>query len=97
MTHKKQVMSIAIEPDLQSELKEYCRQKDVSVSKYVGMLVAKGVKIPVDDEPIVVGRPADTEVLPVVLTIPANLKGNAEELRAWMEVRVNGIIAKLCG
>lgn len=97
MAKNKQVMSIAIEPELHNELKDYCKRKGVSVSSHIGVLISKAVKLPVDDDPIVVGKPVDEDVLPVILKIPANLKGNRDGLKLWMEAQTNGIVNKLGG
>lgn len=95
MSKNKTVMSVAIEPDLQEELKSYAKRKDMSVSAYISLLVGKGVKVPVDDDPLVVGKPTDKEVISVVLNIPSSLKGNKEGLQVWMESQTSGIVNKL--
>jgi hypothetical protein len=95
MSKNKQVMSIAIEPDLHNELKSYARKKGLSVSAYIGTLVSKAVKLPIDDDPVIVGKPADEDVVPVMLKIPANLKGDKVNLEAWLAAQVAGIVNKL--
>lgn len=95
MSKNKKVMSIAIEPELHEELKEHSKRRDMSASAYIGMLVAKAVKISADDEPIVLGKPTDKEVVSVLLNIPASLKGNKEALGEWLDTQVKGIVSKL--
>jgi hypothetical protein len=92
MSKNKKVMSIAIKPELQDELKKYAKRKGQSVSTYVGNLAEQAVKLNIDDDPMVIGKPIDEDVVPVVLKIPAALKGNLDKLRQWMEVQSNGII-----
>lgn len=95
MSKNKKVMSIAIEPDLHDELKSYARKKGLSVSAYIGALVGKAVKLSIDDDPIVIGKPADEDVVPVMLKIPANLKGDKVGLETWLTAQVTGIVNKL--
>jgi len=97
MAKNKKVMSIAIEPELHEELKEYAKRKGMSVSSYVGVLISKAVKLSIDDDPLVVGKPADEDVLPVILKIPGSLKGDREGLKAWMDTQTTGIVTKLGG
>jgi hypothetical protein len=95
MSKNKKVMSIAIEPDLHDELKSYARKKGLSVSAYIGTLVGKAVKLSIDDDPVIVGKPADEDVIPVMLKIPANLKGDKAGLESWLSAQVLGIVNKL--
>lgn len=97
MSKNKKVMSIAIEPELHDDLRDYARKKGMSASAYVGMLVGKALKISIDEDPIVIGKPMEEDVLPVMLKIPANLKGKRDALKAWMETQVAGIINKVGG
>lgn len=92
MSKNKKVMSIAIVPDLQDELKRYARRKGLSTSSYVSTLIEQAVKLNIDDDPMVIGKPIDEEVVPVVLKIPAVLRQDRERLEAWMNVQVNGIV-----
>jgi hypothetical protein len=93
----KKVMSIAIDPLLHDELKKYAKRRGQSASSYVQSLIEKALKIDVDEEPMVIGKPVDESILPVVLKIPAALKGDLDGLKAWMEAKVGGIISKLSG
>lgn len=97
MAKNKKVMSIAIEPELQEELKDYAKRKDVSVSSYVGDLIAKGIKLSVDEDPIVVGKPSDETVMPIILKLPQEYKGNKEKLTEWLATQTAAIINKLSG
>jgi len=91
----KKVMSLAIDPDLHEELKEYSTRKGISTSSYICMLVEKGMKISIDDDPIVVGKPVDEDVLPVILKVPASLRGDRASLKIWMDAQSAGIVNKL--
>lgn len=97
MAKNKKVMSLAIEPELHDELKEYAKKKGMSVSSYVGVLISKAVKLSIDDDPLVVGKPTDEDVQPVILKIPNNLKGNKEGLTSWLETQIVSIVDKLGG
>jgi hypothetical protein len=91
MSKNKKVMSIAIVPDLHEELKRYARRKGVSASEYVGNLVEQAVKLNIDDDPMVIGKPIDEEVVPVVLKIPSAIRQDAEQLKKWLAVQMGGI------
>lgn len=84
-------MSIAIVPDLHEELKRYARRKGVSASTYVGNLVEQAVKLNIDDDPMVIGKPIDEEVVPVVLKIPSVLRHDGEQLKRWLAAQMGGI------
>ena len=91
----KKVMSIAIDPDLHVELKRYAKRRGQSASSYVQNLIEKAMKIDVDEEPIILGKPVDESILPVVLKIPASLKGDEDGLGAWMETQRAKLVKKL--
>ena len=91
----KKVMSIAIDPDLHLELKKYAKRRGQSASSYVQNLIEKAMKIDVDEEPVIVGKPVDSSIMPVVLKIPTSLKGDADQLKAWLDVKCSGIAKKL--
>jgi hypothetical protein len=44
---------------------------------------------------VIVGKPADEDVVPVMLKIPGNLKGDKVGLEAWLLAQVTGIVNKL--
>lgn len=103
MSKNKKVMSIAIQPELQDEIKKVSKRKGLSSSNYIGKLLEQAVKLNPDDDPMVIGKPVDEEVIPVlvkvdeevipvVLKIPAVLKNNREKLKQWMDVQANGIV-----
>lgn len=91
----KKVMSIAIDPDLHLELKRYAKRRGQSASSYVQSLIEKAMKIDVDEEPIVVGKPVDDSILPIVLKVPTSLKGDSDGLKAWLDVSASKIAKKL--
>ncbi len=91
MSKNKKVMSIAIVPDLHEELKRYARRKGMSASTYVGNLVEQAVKLNIDDDPMVIGKPIDEEVVPVVLKIPSALRHDGEQLKRWLAAQMSGI------
>jgi len=91
MSKNKKVMSIAIVPELHEELKRYSKRKGMSASAYVGDLIAQAVKLNIDDDPMVIGSPIDTDVTPVVLRVPVALKGDPEPLKKWLAAQMSGI------
>lgn len=92
MSKNKKVMSIAIKPELHDELKKFAKRKGLSASTYIGNLVEQAVKLNIDDDPMVVGKPSDDEFTPVVLKIPGVLRANPEKLKQWMDVQAAGIV-----
>lgn len=84
-------MSIAIMPELHEELRKLAKRKGISASTYVGNLVEQAVKLNPDDDPIVVGKPMDEDIVPIVLKIPATIVDNLEKLKNWMDVQSSGI------
>lgn len=92
MSENKKVMSIAIMPGLHEELKRYSKRKGLSASSYVGGLIEQAVKLNIDDDPLVIGKPIDEEVTPVVLKVPNAYKSDPESLQKWLTVQMNGIL-----
>ena len=92
MTNIKKVMSIAIVPELQESLKKFSKRRGLSISGFICNLLEQAVKLNVDDDPMVIGKPADEDILPVLLKIPANLKGNPDKLKQWLDIQVAGIM-----
>jgi hypothetical protein len=88
----KKVMSIAIRPELHEELKKLSKRKGMSASTYVGNLVEQALKLNPDDDPMVIGKPVDEDVMPVILKIPTALKALPDQLQKWMSVQTNGIL-----
>lgn len=95
MAKNKKVMSIAIVPDLHDEVKRYAKRKGQSTSEYVGNLIEQAVSLNIDDDPMVIGKPIDEEVTPVVLKIPVALKSDAESLKKWLAAQMGGIMRAL--
>lgn len=92
MSKNKEVMSLAIKPQLKEEMDRYANRKGLSRSAYIGNLIEQAVKLNIDDEPMVIGRPLDDDVMPVVLKIPNAYKNNPEKLKQWLDIQSEGII-----
>jgi hypothetical protein len=92
MSNKK-VMSIAIRPELHDELKKFSKRRGMSASAYVGDLVEKAVKLDIDEEPMIIARPLDEEVIPVILKVPKSLieAGDSEQLKKWVSAQAGGV------
>ena len=89
MTAKKKsknVMSFSCKPDMQEEIKAGAKKMGYpSYSEMLRTLVSKHLDLLVHDG----------EYVPIKLKIPAELKGNPEGLRDWLDKRVNTIVDKL--
>lgn len=92
MSKNKKVMSIAIMPELHDEIKRAAKRKGMSTSRYMGDLAEQAVKLNNDDDPMVVGKPIDKDVQPVVLHVPKELTEDREQLEKWMLIQVAGIV-----
>jgi len=92
MSKNKKVMSIAILPDLHDELKKYSKRKGLSASAYVGNLVEQAVKLNIDDDPLVIGKPIDEDVTPIIIKMPVAFKSDPEQLQDWLTAQMNGIL-----
>lgn len=79
MSNKKpDILSLSMSQDMQEQLKKCAKKKNVSVSKLVRDLIEKYLVI-------------DDEVVPVILRVPANLKGNEEGLNQWLQAKVAAV------
>ena len=85
-------MSIAIVPDLHDRVKIYAKRKGQSTSEYVGNLIEQAVGLNIDDDPVVIGKPIDEEVKPVILKIPESLMNDPEQLKRWLAAQMGGIL-----
>lgn len=92
MSKNKKVMSIAIKPDMHEELKKLSKRKGMSASNYIGALVEQALKLNPDDDAIIVGKPAEEEITPIVLKVPDSLIGDKEKLKSWLDAQTNGIL-----
>lgn len=97
MAKNKKGMCIAVEPELQEEMKEYARKKGFpSVSSLICMVMLKAIKVPVADDIVVVGKSMNEDILPVMLKIPRRLQSDREALQNWMQNQTNIMVDKLC-
>ena len=92
MSKNKKVMSIAILPELHEELKKFSKRKGISASAYVGNLIEQAVKLNIDDDPVVIGRPVDEDVTPIIIKMPVAYKSDPEQLQEWLSAQMNGIL-----
>lgn len=92
MAKNKKVMSLAIRPELHDDLKRFSKRKGLSVSTYIGNLLEQVIKLNPDDDPMIIGKPVDEEITPVVLKIPAALKSDPDQFHKWMEVQTTGML-----
>jgi hypothetical protein len=84
-------MSLAIEEEMQDFLKRHAKANNVSVSKLIRDLVdtylLQAKKITVVHH--------DADYVPVVLKVPASLKGDREGILTWLKIRITGIAERL--
>jgi len=92
MTKNKKVMSLAIKPELHVELKKVAHRKQLSASSYLGNLVEQALKLNPDDEPMVIAKPMDEDIVPIILKIPVALKGHPDKLKQWLDIQCSGIL-----
>ena len=86
MNKKKfEVMSLSIDPELHSQLKFAAKKQQASVSKVLRDLVEKHLDLVANDG----------NEIPIILRVPAQLKGDEEGLKNWFSGRVDGIVKKL--
>jgi hypothetical protein len=78
---RKNFLNLAIEPEIQAKLKKYAEVKDLSPSRVVRDLIDKYL--------------GDEEVIPVILKVPVNLRGDRENLQKWVSTRAIAIVNKL--
>lgn len=90
-TTKKNNMSLAIEEDMQDFLKKHAKANNVSVSKLIRDLIEANLlstkKITVINH--------DPEFVPIVLKVPASLRGDREAVMMWLRSRMPGIADRL--
>ena len=83
MSKKQDIVSYSMPMEMQQKLKRVKEKKGYkSVSKLIRDLVDKYVS-------------EDDDVIPVVLKIPAQLRGNADALRQWLQNRVPAVVTAL--
>jgi hypothetical protein len=95
MSTNKKVMSMAIRPELHDELAKIAHIKGVSRSAYVGDLIEQAIKVNPEEDLMVIGRPVDEGVLPVVLKVPLSIKKDPEKLKKWLEAQMQGMYKAL--
>ena len=78
-------MSLSVEPEMQDLLKTSAKKMGCSVSQLVRDLVNKHLNLLVNDG----------EEVPVILKIPANLKGDEAGLKEWLEAKSEAIVKAL--
>lgn len=83
MSKKANIMSLSLDQDTQDKLKCHAKQKtNGNVSKLIRDL---------SDKYLVV----EDDVIPVILKVPLHLKGDADNLKQWLDVKVGGIVKAL--
>jgi hypothetical protein len=83
MSNKKSnIMSLSVDLEIQERLKKTAKKRNVSVSKLVRDMVEKNLSN------------TDEDVDTVIFKIPKGAM-NAVELRAWLNVRVDKVVASL--
>lgn len=84
MNKKKwQRLSLCLDKETQEKIQNYAKTKGVSVSKLVRELADK----------YMIG--GNEEIIPVILSVPAKLKGDKENLEKWLEQKSFAIVAAL--
>lgn len=76
-------MSLSVDPEIQERLKNVAKKRNISVSKLVRDMVDK--HLPASDEDV------DT----VILRIPHSVKTSDQDLRSWLNSRVDSLVKAL--
>lgn len=97
MSKNKKVMSIAILPEMHEDLKRVAKRKGVSSSTYVGDLVEKALKVNPDEDVVVIGKPIEDDIQPIILKIPVSITSNHEKLKDWLDLQLKGILQAMTG
>ncbi len=79
-------MSLSVEMEMQKLLKDSAKKAGVSVSQLVRDLVNKHLSLTVNDG----------EEIPIIIKVPAHLRGDDAGLRTWLNGKVDGIVKALC-
>ena len=83
MKKKSNIMSLSIDLEIQERLKTVAAKRNISVSKLIRDLVDKQLSS------------SDEEVDTVILKIPNTAKASEDELRNWLNARINSIVKAL--
>ncbi len=79
-------MSISLPLEMQERLDVSAKKMGWNKSELLRKLITKGLDLVVVDE----------EEIPVILKIPAELRGQPDALRAWLYQKSDAITKKLC-
>jgi hypothetical protein len=74
-------MSLSVDLEIQERLKKTAKKRNVSVSKLVRDMVEKNLSN------------TDEDVYTVIFKIPKSAQMNAAELRTWLNLRVEKVVA----
>ncbi len=78
-TKKNNIMSLSLDPDTQDKLRLHAKQKtNGNVSKLIREMVEKFLVL-------------EDDVIPVILRVPIHLKGDSENLKTWLDTRLNAV------
>lgn len=84
MSNKKSnIMSLSVDPEIQELLKKVAKKRNISVSALVRDMVKKNLTTNDED--------CDT----VILKIPNSVKAEPEELKKWLQLRVDAVVKAL--
>ncbi len=82
-TKKNNIMSLSLDPDTQDKLRLHAKQKtNGNVSKLIREMVEKFIVV-------------EDDVIPVILRIPIDLKGDQENLQKWLGARMQAVVKAL--
>ena len=78
-TKNKNIISLSLDPETQDRLRLHAKQKtNGNVSKLIREMVEKYIVL-------------DDDVIPVILRVPIHLKGDSENLKAWLETKLQAV------
>ena len=79
---KIKIMSLSLDPDMPELIKNSAKKLGhKNVSQLIRDLISKYLDLLVNDK----------DDIPVILRIPSNLKDNPDDLKAWLQIKVDAI------
>lgn len=83
MNKKINIMSLSLDPETQEKLRSHAKQKTSgNVSKLIRDLVDKYLVV-------------EDNVIPVIIKVPLEMKGDPASLQKWLELKTQGIVKAL--
>jgi len=84
MSRNVKVVSLSLEPEMHDKLKSLSKQKGLNnVSQLIRDVLDRFLIL-------------DDDIIPVIVKIPINLKGDKEGLKSWLEKKSDALVNHFC-